>query len=843
MDANGQRFWMLCEAQHFELPGEPPALVYDSTQRCLQLASQRRNVSFVSSETIARQHLDIVPQTLDGFGNRAFWDAESGRVLAIGHATGPGAELELLRIPEDATDVERQRLTPTDLAMGHDGILYIARGGRILMQDRRDRWNDADVGLEGLAAWRLAAHDSEGVWILDRTHRRLGLLQGTPLPRSAEALLESTTAACEANPTPPRLHPIDVAFPADEEPVALAASTGGLVAVLVWTADGSARVRLLSTRHGRPVSLGDPIGLTGAQRPFCLDFVSEDRIAVLIAGVRGEAVVYAIEGRGPQLPVGDLYPLKRSYDGGPFVHTLERPCRTVATDSPSGTKALHALSFPLYARHGEASNDPTFAPLDGNDPGMVWHRLFVEAVVPEDTSIRIWLAATARPVPPSVIAPEDWFEHRVGGTASGRSDVPVAVWERMPSEVAHHPGLLPCPTEADTAGLFSVLIQRSGRAMRSLGGRYLHVHIELTGNGRVTPQLYALRAYGKRFSYVDQYLPHFYRQSLTGPDADAISDATPEDFLERFVANFEGVLTSIEDRIGHGYLLTDPKTVPASSLAWLGSWIGMDFDGAVETARRREQLAAAAHLRRWRGTLLGMKLALQIATGGAVSSGEVVVLEDFRLRRTFTTILGADLDDETDPLTTGATVSGNSYVGDTLFLGDETRKEFLALFSADLDLSVEEQVAVRQLYDELAFRVTILVHESVEPQDLGLIEAVVAREAPAHVGYRIVSASRALLVGMASLVGVDTYLTFPPVAQPARIDRTRLGAGDYVLGPAALDRRLDAVGAGGPTDRPPFAVASDVAHLLGETVRLDAGASRAFDGRVVETYTWTLEEG
>ena len=840
---------MLNEAGHFTLAGEPPALVWDTRHRCLALASQRRDVSFTGSEAVATALLERVPHALDAFDNRAFWDADAGQVLAVGDPQRSDTPLVLMSIPAGASPDERLRLTPTDLTMGVDGILYIARGGRVLMHDRRDRWNDADVGLDGFVAWRLAADADTGVWVLDRDNRRVAHLSGTPLPRRAEAMLDATTTACDANPNPPVFSPIDQAWPEGETPVAIASNLAGRVAVLCWTTDGAALIREIETPVGRPPRIGAALGLAGVEYPFSLGFASADTAAVLIGGVDREAVVYDLDGSDRLPPVGDLYPLKAGYDGGPFAHVSAGPSRTVVR--PTGdaaadefqvrTKVLRALSFPFFARHGEAHNNAVLAPLDSRDPNMVWHRLFAEAVLPKGTRMTIWLAATTRPVAPATIPAADWFEHRFGTTPGGADDVPTAAWESRPSEIGHHPGLTGCPIEPQRAGLFGVLIQRPGRAVRRLRGRYLHVHIEMYGDGRATPRLFALRAYGSRFSYVDEYLPQFYRQTLTGADADAPGQATPEDFLDRMVGSFEGVLTGIEDAIATSYLLTEPATAPPDALPWLGDWIGaVPLPGVADVATQRRALSAAPYLHRWRGTIRGLKLALDIATSGGVAAGNIVVLEDFRLRRTFATILGADLDDHTDPLTTGAAVSGNAYVGDTLFVGDQTREEFLALFSADLALDAGERAAVEDLFTSLAFRVTVLVHETTSAEQLGVINAVVAREAPAHVAFRVVAASRPLLVGMAALVGVDTYLTTPPAPAAVETDTTRIGGGHTLTGPAALDRRLAGIGDGGPTGRPPTAAAADATHGFGETAVLDASASVAYDGRTIETYTWTL---
>ena len=320
------------------------------------------------------------------------------------------------------------------------------------------------------------------------------------------------------------------------------------------------------------------------------------------------------------------------------------------------------------------------------------------------------------------------------------------------------------------------------------------------------------------------------------------------------MTNFEGLLTNLEDRVAASYRLTDPESAPLDALPWLGSWIGHEVNPAFTESVQRNFLLLAPQLDRWHGTLRGLKLALEISTGGelrddgtigggAVSGGEIVVLEDYRLRRSFASIIGADLVDDDDPLTLGANVSGNSFVGDSLFIGDENNREFLALFAADLDVDATEQAAIDSFFDRLAFRVTILVHQSVAAQDLGLIDRIARRETPAHVEFRVLSASNRFLVGMAALVGVDSYLARDLPPGSARVGSTRLGKNDYIRGPGALDARLSALGAGTPDteERPPIAFAPDVTVGFGGDILLDGSESRAFGGRNLTEYNWAYK--
>jgi phage tail-like protein len=374
--------------------------------------------------------------------------------------------------------------------------------------------------------------------------------------------------------------------------------------------------------------------------------------------------------------------------------------------------------------------------------------------------------------------------------------------------------------------------------VRSLRGRYLKVKVDLQGTGLATPEIAALRAYTSRFSYADHYLPELYREDVFGPDADQQAPATPADFLERMLDNFEGVLTPIEDRIADSYLLTRPATTPPGALEWLANWIGVTFDTAYTDTQRRELISSTPELYRRRGTLKGLGLALDIATNGAVTRGQIVILEDYRLRRTFATILGADLDDENDPLLQGITRSGNSFVGDTLFLGDEHRKEFLALFAATLPKSKSEANAVAAFFDQLAYRVTILVHQEINPQDLGLVRRVAALETPAHVAVRVEAATNEFRAGVASLVGVDSYLVPKPPPRTATLDVSYIGRGDLIERAPSLDPRLG--GEDHPSQPPVAELNVPPFAEFGGSFTITGAGSAASEGHKIVKYTWTM---
>jgi phage tail-like protein len=815
MDANRQRLFLFARDQDWERPappGAPAPVSYDRTRKVLRLASSRRNPGWGESPVAANTALGSVPGSVDTYGTRAFWKAPQVR------ATGA--------FPDSVPIYEATTGSVEDVAIGHDDVLYLAALGQVVLRDLRGRWEPASVTLSTggasppFAAWRVAPLPGGGAYALDRSAHRIGRVTGLPMRgRTGFAYAPGTFRPVAEDADPPRGWWLEQAsWPAGEKEVAIAASPEGRLALLTWLPGADARLRLL----GDDDRFGPPTTLRGVRFPYSLAWVGSDRVAVLIVrsdtGTQ-EAAVYPIswpaDGSEVVDPVGDLYPLREHALGTPFLHSIDQP-PSYLTAKPvgggeliEGVRQLHKISWPSYAARGSATNA---RPVDSGNPQTVWHRVYLEGVIPPGCGVRVWLAATAEAEAPP--AGPLWHEHRFGSSgepdeslseaeraaaAALDPDVPRGVWLPQASEVPFHPGLLSCERRPHQAGLFTALVQRAGHRVRTLSGRYLWVRAELIGDGRSSPEIAAVRVYGDRQSYVGSYLPELYREQLFGPEADERSTpdrrvaSTRADFLERFVGNFEGILTPIEDRIKHAWLVTDPSATPDESIEWLAGWIGASFAAALPVERRRAMLAATMELYQRRGTLRGLALALDLATGGAVERGEVVVFEDFRLRRTFATILGANLAAVENPLLPGLVTSGNSFVGDTLFLGDEHHREFLALFDADLvdaDREPDSAAAIASLFDRLAHRATVLVHSEIAPQDLGLIRQIVDRETPAHVAVQVLTASQRFLVGMSSLVGIDTFLGRKPGPTPVQVDVSTVGLRDVVQRVPSLDPRL-----------------------------------------------------
>jgi phage tail-like protein len=750
-------------------------LYYCPTSNRLRLLSTRLGNPPVEDFPTASSLVETTPMARDSFGNYARWDAPTSQILAGG--SGPG-EVPIYSAPTGQV--------VTDLTMGADGILYVAVGGTLVLIDRQDRWPNFTLSVNGFDFWRLAALPDGGVLALDRTKPQLGRVTGAPLQTGpVDTPAPGILRSCEPNPNPPRIAAV-YPLPSTEVFVGLTA-VGQQFALLSWAVKSAANTASFLRLSDFDTGLGIRAQLQSILWPYSAGWLGDRRVAVLATGLN-EALIFDLAGSGTLLvPGGDTYALSGN-NKGPFAHSPGQPPYYA-----DHTQLLPLLKLSLNSLAGFGSTDPRSPKIvDSGVSRTVWHRLFLEAVLPPRCSIVIWLTAAEQPS--GISAPTaTWYPHVFGDadTSSLPGDTPQGVWLSIPSEAPFAQPLLGATPVPNRQGLFMVLVQRAFRAVRSLTGRFLGIRVELYGDRRTTPEVAALRVWASRFSYVNNYLPELYRETTFGPAGDTQGNATRYDFFQRFVTLFEAQLTRIEDRVANAYLLMRPESAPDDALDWLGSWIGLDPTG-YPPDRRRARLLASASLHRQRGTARGVSQALDLATNGLCSRGAVIVVEDFRLRHIFATILGANLTIQNDPLLPGRSGASNSFVGDTLFLGNlQEQSTILALFSAALPESPAERAQVQQVYDNLANRMTVFIHNQVETVDMNLIKTIVESEKPAHVAAAFQVASQPFMVGLAALLGIDSYLAPEPPRDPVVLDSSQIGRYNMVVEAPSLDPRLE----------------------------------------------------
>ncbi len=229
-------------------------------------------------------------------------------------------------------------------------------------------------------------------------------------------------------------------------------------------------------------------------------------------------------------------------------------------------------------------------PFDGQDPDCTWHRLMLDGCIPAGCRVRVFTRATDEP---GLLADLPFNAEPLPILRPDGSELPWLI---------EGPG-----SHTDAAqghGCWELLLQRAR-------GRWLQVKLAFEGNELATPRLAALRAWRPRFSYSRRYLPAAY-----------LEDAQSADFLERFLANFEGQFTSLEDRIAAVGALFDVRSAPAETLDWLAGWLGLVLDPALDEGRRRQLIRHAVPLFAYRGTTQATRLAVQLALSSCVPEAD-----------------------------------------------------------------------------------------------------------------------------------------------------------------------------------------------------------------------------
>lgn len=451
----------------------------------------------------------------------------------------------------------------------------------------------------GFEPFELAPRPGGGVWILDRRHRALWALDRkfdpvTMLFSPLEPAVPQTFQPERGDPRyqTVRLQPAATSLEA-LAPVALEPFRADEVLVMDQGGDlyrvccGGVPLGPLASPSLPGIRMGHDFAYVPLVEP---EAVEEGKIL---------GRVYRVTVEGNQAIPFDL--LERT-DGGLELVPLFRyfPMRRF------GGKALVGAGEGAYYDFGERwlplveqprpsyeEEGVFFTPiLDGKAPDCVWHRLLLDACLPPEARVRVFSRWSNQEsdleTPWPVLSLPDF-------PAGGSPLDSTGGWEEPPLYPRSSGPELPFLRLPQGYQTWELLFQQAR-------GRYLQLRIELSGNGRVSPRLRALRAYYPRFSYL-RYLPALYREE----------DAKQEHFLERFLANPEGLFTNIEDRIADVQVLFDPQTAPAEALEWLARWLGVVLDPSWDEAKRRLFLRYAAVFFRYRGTVRGLSMALRLA--------------------------------------------------------------------------------------------------------------------------------------------------------------------------------------------------------------------------------------
>ncbi len=213
------------------------------------------------------------------------------------------------------------------------------------------------------------------------------------------------------------------------------------------------------------------------------------------------------------------------------------------------------------------------APLDSGIPGCRWHRIRIDADLPEGTRLEVAFATTDGPVdgrtPPQATADQDDFP---------AGDPHPLDWVEV------LPGAL-------------------DSTLRTPPGRTGYLRLRLVARGSTTPVVHQVRLDLPRATSLAR-LPAAYSDD---PDA--------RDFTERFLSVADAQVEEMDEVLARRSALLDADALPDDALGWLAGLLGTGFETQMSVANRRALLRAAPDLFRRRGTPGGLVDTLAVALG------------------------------------------------------------------------------------------------------------------------------------------------------------------------------------------------------------------------------------
>ncbi len=558
--------------------------------------------------------------------------------------------------------------------------------------------------------------------------------------------------------------PCPVALPAGWTPVRVATRSDGAVALLDRAAGKVRFVKNAADEIALPALSATQPGPASATD---LEFLDDH--TVVVAYLSSDdffrfAAVTASEAGGVDVAVG---PLKaRRYDGLGIVRT------------PDGRigffgKRSFREAAPVRRRFALDGQLLTFR-LDAGEFQTQWGRIFLDACVPDGTSIEVFTATMDE---------QDADEKTLGRKPPVNDDA------------AHpplHPELSPpMPPErlqpdAVPGGAAWVPVHRreSGRELSwsqpfaddpfvayecpvlAGPGRHLWIWFRLHGDGRRSPRIRCVRAEHPGHDLLRK-LPRAFSR-----------DAEAGDFLRRYLAMMEGFLADADVRGAERATLLLPFATPDELLPWLASFTGLVLDERWPNQARRTLISEIANLWRAKGTVCGLTRFLQIFL-----EVRPRIVESFRLRG----LGGAVLGSECAPRTT-------SVLGAGFVVGGDVHA------ASEGPLAPE---AVRDAFATHAHRFTVIVPGLLTNEQEEAVRFILDTQRPAHTIYELCTVANGIRVGKALHVGISSL-----VGRTGGFDEFELGATVLgkraVLGFAAPGQRpgIDRVGVMNRFDRP-----------------------------------------
>ncbi len=616
------------------------------------------------------------------------------------------------------------RFIPRAMVVDHDDHLFVvdAASATVAIIDIFARSIVRRVQFEGGAIPRDVALDGDRVLVLTDGAIPLWILDGSRPPRPLLDALDEpfTRPAAWVRPSRLAVRDSDAIFVLDEA--------------------GAAGATVYEVRTG-----------ASQAEPYATDVAIREGDQLVVARGPGEDFVVRTADERLRLVAAPLR--ARAYDGLGIIVIDD----VVYFFSDKGIR--RAINAPVrYDRRGRL----TSFLLDAKAHQTQWGRLFIDACVPPGTTLSVACITldelpdtgpfAPRRAPPGLAAD-------VAALRAPELSPPMPLAELVPPDHEALPQRLhrravgaeqPWATTPEGYETYEAPIDAPP-------GRYLWLVIELTGNGRRSPQVRHVRAEHPSHDLLKR-LPKVFSR-----------DAMSRDFLRRYLAMFEGHLYELQMRAAFREVLLDPSATPKEALAWLAGFVGLMLDDRLDTEAKRVLVEEATRLFRFRGTPAMLQRLLEIAIGV-----EPRIIERYRLRG----VGGAWLGGTDDRLST-------SVVGVGLRVGGRVGQPG----------SHRLEDAPADAFKLHAHRFVVVVPTALDGERRALVEDLIRIHRPAHTLFELCTVSQGMRVGVGLHVGMTSLVGHSSGFAPMTVGQTTLGR-DGVLGRPRVMLRVggDAVG-------------------------------------------------